>query len=851
MNGYTLASSYNGCIGEYPISQILNIDSNINTSIYSGNEICFSNLNYFNTKIDNQGILRFFHNQTEFLPTVLSQWISVPDAIVYLLQEDIQWNAQSIDNTAAFSLINAELSSTTITANAGYALATSANGTAITALGASTTNGVQIASINNTLPTLISSNVLQNVLTPYFSSNAVLNNFLLKTDHINLNQINGWISTTYGTYYDITNGTLAISATPTQMDFLIVGGQTTIQGELVAEKRIKENNQYLSNVYISSNILQVQNYINSNSISSIVGFYLPLKGGTMSGSVSGITTLNATTGIFSTISTTTNGNQAIPSVGNFGGIGDKIILYTGSSTTYPYSIGIETNSLWLSSPIDIKFYNNGSNAITISSTYELIAKNRIKENNLYLSDVYISSNVLQSQNYINSNSITNVLSPYLSSNHLYIIQDAFTSERQYPSKLYNSASGETTTTFLGKTVYTQNFTLDTTGITYGSGIYTIYSSTTYGSILKNLLFDYDLNNSAGAGFQGGQYNSPAGTYAGANFIVSGYTGDWIILKFPTNSVILTKFVFKERVTLNSRAPAEWKLYGSNDGINFVEITQGSSTSRLTSSDYVNGFYTKTFSNSTAYQYIGFTINKVIGGINSDMVNISEIQLFGKEPTTPSINPIYVSSNILQIQNYINSNSITNVLSPYISSNTLQNQNYINSNSITNVLTNYSSSNAVQNIVMNMSSVSKHTGFYITVSTAIGINSITYYKYDIDLRPYTSLGVIQIGPSSGDTYRNFNISLYYANCYYSVLTNNILDVSDYKIFMSYKAVGSSPGIAGLNFASISSSAFFNPNLDKIPPNNLFLMRNGGQDINYITVVSKQPADVRVLISDLIG
>ncbi len=50
MNGNTLASSYNGCIGQYPISQILNIDSNINTTIYSGNETCFSNLNYFNTK---------------------------------------------------------------------------------------------------------------------------------------------------------------------------------------------------------------------------------------------------------------------------------------------------------------------------------------------------------------------------------------------------------------------------------------------------------------------------------------------------------------------------------------------------------------------------------------------------------------------------------------------------------------------------------------------------------------------------------------------------------------------------------------------------------------------------------
>jgi hypothetical protein len=51
------------------------------------------------------------------------------------------------------------------------------------------------------------------------------------------------------------------------------------------------------------------------------------------------------------------------------------------------------------------------------------------------------------------------------------------------------------------------------------------------------LFDYDLNNFAGAAFQSSQYLKPAGTYNGTNYIVAGYTGDWIILKFPTNSVI--------------------------------------------------------------------------------------------------------------------------------------------------------------------------------------------------------------------------------------------------------------------------------------------------------------------------
>ncbi len=35
------------------------------------------------------------------------------------------------------------------------------------------------------------------------------------------------------------NGTLAINATPTQEDFLKVGGQTTIQDELRCENKIK------------------------------------------------------------------------------------------------------------------------------------------------------------------------------------------------------------------------------------------------------------------------------------------------------------------------------------------------------------------------------------------------------------------------------------------------------------------------------------------------------------------------------------------------------------------------------------------------------------------------------------
>ncbi len=60
------------------------------------------------------------------------------------------------------------------------------------------------------------------------------------------------------------------------------------------------------------------------------------------GTINGI--LNCTTGIFSSLSTTGNTNQAVPSVGNFGGTGDKLIISPGTSTTYPYSLGMESSS---------------------------------------------------------------------------------------------------------------------------------------------------------------------------------------------------------------------------------------------------------------------------------------------------------------------------------------------------------------------------------------------------------------------------------------------------------------------------------------------------------------------------
>jgi hypothetical protein len=60
--------------------------------------------------------------------------------------------------------------------------------------------------------------------------------------------------------------------------------------------------------------------------------------------------------------------QINPALGVAGGVGDKYIIQAGTASTYPYSIGFETNSLWMSSPNTIKLYNNGSNSILIISS---------------------------------------------------------------------------------------------------------------------------------------------------------------------------------------------------------------------------------------------------------------------------------------------------------------------------------------------------------------------------------------------------------------------------------------------------------------------------------------------------
>jgi len=202
----------------------------------------------------------------------------------------------------------------------------------------------------------------------------------------------------------------------------------------------------------------------------------------------------------------------------------------------------------------------------------------------------------------------------------------------YPPKIWDTSDVETTTTFLGKTVIYQTIALNTSGITYGSGTYEIYSSTTFGSVYsKSLLFNKNQADSAGAVWASSRYSASTGYYTSTNFIVNDYLGDWIVIKLP-NAISLSGFLFSARSSFPARAPGLWRCYGSTDGVNFIKIDEAcNDITNIGTSAYTGGNYnyTKYLTSITPlYNYIGFTVNKLAG--NDTILNMDELVLYDRE-----------------------------------------------------------------------------------------------------------------------------------------------------------------------------------------------------------------------------
>jgi hypothetical protein len=83
-------------------------------------------------------------------------------------------------------------------------------------------------------------------------------------------------------------------------------------------------------------------------------------------------------------------NTALPVAGFFGGAGDKMILYPGNASTYPYSIGISSATLWNSVPSGNQFqwFINGTSQMILNSSGNLGIGVSMLQARLHVSNVY-------------------------------------------------------------------------------------------------------------------------------------------------------------------------------------------------------------------------------------------------------------------------------------------------------------------------------------------------------------------------------------------------------------------------------------------------------------------------------
>ncbi len=202
-------------------------------------------------------------------------------------------------------------------------------------------------------------------------------------------------------------------------------------------------------------------------------------------------------------------------------------------------------------------------------------------------------------------------------------------------------------------------------------------------------------------FANSLYNSGTGLYIGNDTLDGSYYGDFVVIRLPVQ-ISLSRYRIYQFTDTQTKAPSLWKVFGSNDGNSFYEISTASQTTRLTS--YTNSYYEKTISGTTPlYSYIAFVFSALLSVSGQTELSFSELQLFGKE---------------------VISNTITSQI--------------------------YTTSNICKNLILyDTPQVCKHNAFYCQTTTPIYINggNTQYYKYDIDMTNYTTTGLT---PASGYT-----------------------------------------------------------------------------------------------------
>ncbi len=204
---------------------------------------------------------------------------------------------------------------------------------------------------------------------------------------------------------------------------------------------------------------------------------------------------------------------------------------------------------------------------------------------------------------------------------------------------------------------------------YGSGLYTVsYSSFTPSYEPYRCFNDNPTDNTTNNFFNNpgtwrtGDYLSTglfdSTTYSTSN-LVSGYNGDWLVIKLPV-SIKLKRFVIKQLSTALTSAPRNFRLYGSTTGTSWTLLINKQDAV------YTSLLYNHTdmsqyaYDTDKYYNHFGLVVNALVG--SSTTLSFDEFYVYGvelltynlitngntKTLTIPSIN--ILKSNLLNSYN---------------------------------------------------------------------------------------------------------------------------------------------------------------------------------------------------------
>jgi len=163
---------------------------------------------------------------------------------------------------------------------------------------------------------------------------------------------------------------------------------------------------------------------------------------------------------------------------------------------------------------------------------------------------------------------------------------------------------------------------------YGSGIYTVSYSSFTSSFEPFKCFNETSTDSQGTwrsnDYLSGLFDNT--TYSTSN-LVSGYNGDWLVIKLPL-SIKLKRFAIKQLSTAPNSAPRNFRLYGSTTGTSWTLLID------KREAVYTNLLYNHTDMSQYAsdtnkyYNHFGLVVNALVGSATT--LSFDEFFVYGIE-----------------------------------------------------------------------------------------------------------------------------------------------------------------------------------------------------------------------------